>query len=170
VRYWLYKCKRRPNASGASGDWSSEVFSGSEAVRWPGHRASAAAEVHRALDHLVAPGDVVACLQTDDRALVGFCRVVELVGEAGDRDLTLQPIHHFSEPFPIHAARRGTPLEHSAALIGRVTLRELPRGEMEQLVELTDAPKRVLRGRPAAKRGDSGARGASRSRADRAPR
>ena len=153
MRYWLYKCNRRPNPVGASGDWAADVFSGDEAVTWPGHRASRAREVHRALDELVRPGDVVACLQTDDRALVGFCRVVELVGEAGDLDISLQPIHRFAEPFPVHDARRGTSLDRSPALIGRVTLRGLSPEEMEELVALTGAPKRVLRGRPAANRG-----------------
>ncbi len=153
MRYWLYKCNRRPNAAGASGDWAAEVFDADEPVRWPGHRASRAAEVHRALDQLVRPGDVVACLQTDEGALVGFCRVVEVVGVPGDVDLLLAPIHRFAEPFPIHKARRGTVLDRSPALIGRVTLRELPRDEAEALVVLTGAPKRVLRGRAATRRG-----------------
>lgn len=155
MRYWLYKCNRRPNAAGACGDWAADLFDVGEPVRWPGHRASRAAEVHRALDQVVRPGDVVACLQTDEGTLVGFARIVELVGHPGDLDLLLQPIHRFAEAFPIHKARRGTSLDRSPALIGRVTLRELPRDEVEALVALTGAPKRVLRGRPAASRARS---------------
>ena len=148
MRYWLYKCNRRPNPAGARGDWAADLFEAGGPVEWPGHAASRAAEVHRALDERMAVGDVVACHQTDDRSLVGFCRVVELRGEPGDRSLVLAPIHELLTPFPVHDARRGTALERSAALIGRVALRELPADEMELLVELCGAPRRVLRGRP----------------------
>ena len=148
MRYWLYKCNRRPNAAGARGDWAADLFGSDDPMEWPGHAASRAPEVHRALDERMAPGDVVACHQTDDRTLVGFCRVAEVRGEEGDRSLVLQPIHRFAEPFPVHDARRGTVLERSPALIGRVTLRELDRAEMEVLLELCGAPRRVLRGRP----------------------
>jgi hypothetical protein len=80
---------------------------------------------------------------------MGMCRVTEVVGEPGAVDLVLAPIHRFGEPFRVHEARVGTPLERCGALIGRVALRELSRDEMVAVVELSGAPKRVLRGRAA---------------------
>ncbi len=148
MRYWLYKCNRRPNAVGARGDWLADLFEAGGPVEWPGHAASLAPEVHRALDERMAVGDVVACHQTDDRSLVGFCRVAEVRGEPGGRSLVLDPIEQLAPPFPVHEARRGTVLERSPALIGRVTLRELTAEEMEALVALCGAPRRVLQGRP----------------------
>ena len=150
MRFWIYKCNNRPNGRGTSGDWLAEVFSSAEPVVWPGHSGSGAAEVHQALDERMSIGDVVVAFQTNRRAIMGMCRVTGVVGDPGAIDLVLEPIHCFGEPFRVHEARAGTSLERCAALIGRVTLRELSRDEMVTLIDLSGAPKRVLRGRAAA--------------------
>jgi hypothetical protein len=151
MRFWFYKCNVRPNGTGTSGDWLAEVFSSSDTVVWPGHSGSGSAEVHRALDERMSVGDVVVAFQTNRRAIMGMCRVNEVVGDPGAVDLVLAPIHCFATPFRVHEARVGTSLERCGALIGRVALRELTRDEMVTLVDLSGAPKRVLRGRAASR-------------------
>ncbi len=154
MRSWLYKCNARTaNAAGLSGDWS-EVFGDGRPneVRWPGHRGSGAAEVHRALDERMSVGDVVVAQQTDRRVLVGVARVAELVGDCRDVDLILEPIWTFDPAVSLGGLRVGTALADSAAFKGRVTLRELNSEEWAALVEATGAPRRVLRGRGPTKR------------------
>lgn len=91
-------------------------------------------------------GDVVACYQTEERRIVGFCLVTKMTGRSGDRKIYLQPIEYLERPLLIHRAKRGTLLAQSAAVNGPVMVRELDLPEMEELIRLAKAPKRVMHG------------------------
>lgn len=107
------------------------------------------AEVSNHLDDLVAKGDVVVAYQTDQTVVVGFCVVTKLSGPPGDRRLWLKPIELLAVPLRIHDVKHGTILERSPAVNGTPMLRELERPEMQVLVDLAGAPKRVLKGEAA---------------------
>ena len=76
------------------------------------------------------------------------CRGDEAGAPNGEIELQLQPIAICSPPCPIHDLKHGTPLEHSNAVNGPVMLRELSGHEMEALLSISGAPRRVLAGRP----------------------
>lgn len=107
------------------------------------------AEVSNHLDDLVAKGDVVVAYQTDQTVVVGFCVVTKLSGPPGDRRLWLKPIELLAVPLRIHDVKHGTILERSPAVNGTPMLRELERPEMQVLVDLAGAPKRVMKGEAA---------------------
>jgi hypothetical protein len=150
MRYWMYKCNAEEGGpAGYWGDWLGDVFSQKGPIGWGGHYSTRSQEVVHHLDFDVAPGDVAVAYQTDIRAVVGFCRVEAMKpeGAPGEIELQLQPIAICSPPCPIHDLKHGTPLEHSNAVNGPVMLRELGRHEMEALLSISGAPKRVLAGR-----------------------
>jgi hypothetical protein len=146
----LYKCNIEGGPAGYWGDWASMVFHKDRESEWGGSYSTASAEVSNHLDDVVAAGDVVVAYQTNLRAVVGFCRITKVTGPAGDRKVFLRPIEALDPPWPIHDAKRGTVLERSAAVNGPVMLRELSRDEMEAVVRLSGAPRRVMRGQTAA--------------------
>lgn len=149
MRYWLYKNNSTDGGpAGYRGQWRSEVFNRSRPIGWGGHYSSTSPEVWKALDERVGVGDVMAAYQTDDRELVGFCRVEAIKPRPPGIELLLRPIELLAQPLAIHEAKRGTILETSAAVNGMVMLRELSLAEMKVLVRLSGAPARVLRGQP----------------------
>ena len=149
MRYWLYKCNVDGGPAGYWGDWRGMVFNKKGPVEWGGDYSTRSPEVSRTLATEVNVGDVVVAYQTNLLGVVGFCTVTRIDGASGSRRLWLQPIEAVEPPFLIHAHKHGTPLEHASAVRGPVMLRELSRVEMESLVGLSGAPKRVLRGKPA---------------------
>lgn len=146
MRYWLYKCNIEGGPAGYAGDWRNGVFRSEGATEWGGHYSTASPEVARLLDDFVNVGDVVVAYQTNEKAIVGFCRIDDIEGKPGDLKVVLQPIHELAEPFLIHQHKKGTVLERSSAVQGPVMLRELERSEMEELVRLSGAPRFVLKG------------------------
>jgi hypothetical protein len=100
--------------------------------------------VAKYLDEQVMPGDIVVAYQTDDKAIVGFCRVERVEGPLGDKRLFLKPIHHLKTPLKIHAAKKGTILQASLAINGRVMMRPLSMSEMREVIRLTGAPPGIL--------------------------
>lgn len=147
TRYWLYKNNRDGGPAGYWGDWDAHVFVPGKRQQWGGSYSTTSAEVLKRLDEDVTAGDVVVAYQTDDRAVIGFCVVARVSGPARDRKLWLEPIERLATPLPIHKCKAGTPLESSIAVNGPVMLRELSGAEMQCLVDLASAPKRVLKGR-----------------------
>jgi hypothetical protein len=146
MRYWLYKCNLDGGPAGYWGDWLQMVFGKASSTQWGGHYSTLSPEVSRYLDEEVGTGDVVVAYQTNMRSIVGFCRISKITGGVGDRKLYLQPIYALNTPFQVHAAKAGTPLERSAAVNGPVMMRELDRTQMKSIIDLTRAPKGVLRG------------------------
>lgn len=149
MRYWIYKNNAADGGpSGYWGLWECNFFTQPGPARWGGTEASRSAEVHRYLDEEIATGDVMACYQTDAKAVVGFAVVHELTGPVGARALTLQPIHLLDEPFQVHKHKHGTVLEKDPAVNGQPAIRELGKAQMEEIVRLSGAPTAVLRGQP----------------------
>jgi hypothetical protein len=148
VRYWLYKCNAvTPGPSGYWGDWG-DIFSSKRTQVYGGSYSTTSPEVLHHLDETVAAGDVVVSYQTNIKSVVGFCRIERISGPAGARDLHLRPIEVLDPPLKIHDMKAGTILASSSAVNGPVMLRELTKAEMEELVTLAGAPRRVLRGQP----------------------
>jgi hypothetical protein len=102
------------------------------------------------IENDVALGDVVVAYQTDDQAVIGFCVVTDIKGPPGDKKLHLKPIERLSTPFKVHRHKQGTSLESSWAVRGPLMLSELTRENMEDLIALCGAPKRVLQSKPRA--------------------
>ena len=151
MRYWLYKNNSADGGpAGYRGDWRTEVFNRSRAIRWGGHYSSESPEVWKTLDERVSAGDVVVAYQTDDRTVVGFCSITAVRSHPSGVELVVRPIEMLAQPFKIHEAKRGTILADSIAVNGPVMLRELSSAEMKVLVKLAGAPARVLRGAPQA--------------------
>ncbi len=149
MRYWLYKCNVEGGPAGYWGDWRTMVFDRKAASEWGGHYSTSSAEVALALNERVAVGDVVAAFQTNEHVVVGFCRIEKITGLEDDKKLWLRPIEYLDPPLALHEAKKGTILENSSAVNGPVMLRELERPEMEELVRLAGAPRRVLKGEAA---------------------
>ena len=148
MRYWLYKCNVEGGPAGYWGDWRTNVFaSRKKEIEWGGDYSTLSPEVHKHLRESVEAGDVIAAYQTDQRLVVGFCRITRMSGRAGQRKIWLTPIHELNPGFAIHERKHGSPLESSTAVRGMLMLRELDKTEMETLVRLSGAPARVLRGR-----------------------
>ncbi|HEX7197786.1 MAG TPA: hypothetical protein VF364_13250 [Candidatus Limnocylindria bacterium] len=150
MRFWIYKNNLAGGPAGYWGDWPS-AFRKKGPVGWGGHYSTTSAEVSRYLDEVISAGDVVVAYQTDRKVVIGFLRVEQLKptrrGGSSGLELQLQPIHLLDPPWKIHEHKRGTPLESSSAVNGRVMLRELDGDAMKALVSLTGAPARVLQGR-----------------------
>jgi hypothetical protein len=151
VRYWLYKCNAADGGpAGYFGDWRTEVFNRARPIGWGGHYSSNSPEVWKALDERAGVGDVVVAYQTDERSVVGFCLISSIRARPPGVELVLRPLALLPDGFEIHAAKKGTILEHSAAVNGPVMLRELSAPEMKVLVRLAGGPASVLRGQPVA--------------------
>ena len=150
MHYWLYKNNREGGPAGYWGDWREMVFQDATEKQWGGHYSTLSPEVAKRLNEDVSKGDVVVAYQTNDKVVVGFCRIESMTGPTDEREIWLRPIELLDTPFPIHDAKHGTILERSIAVNGKVMLRELSADEMECLVDRSGAPKRVLRGRAAA--------------------
>lgn len=148
MRYWLYKCHRDGGPAGYWGDWRTMVFEKNGPVQWGGHYSTRSAEVAKHLDEAVAVGDVVVSYQTDELAVVGFCRIERITGAPGAKKLWLLSIESLSTPFMIHKHKHGTNLEHSIAVNGPLMLRELAKSEVGTILRLTGSPSRVLQGKP----------------------
>lgn len=149
MRYWIYKNNSvQGSPTGYWGDWECMFFNEPGPSIWGGSEAFGSAEVHNYLDHGISAGDVVVAYQTDRKAVMGFARVVDVTGPRGRRELLLQPLHSLDEPFMIHRHKQGTCLEKDSAVNGRVAIRELGSRQMQEIVDLSGAPKAVLSGRP----------------------
>lgn len=149
MRYWLYKCNTAGGPAGYWGDWLSMVFHKKTPTEWGGHYATRSTQTRAVLDNDVSVGDVVVAYQTDDQAVVGFCVITKIAGPAGDRKLFLKPVERLSAPFKIHEQKAGTSLASSWAVRGPVMLAELSQENVEDILALTGAPKRIMQGRPA---------------------
>lgn len=150
IRYWMYKNNRSGGPAGYRGDWDTDVFASAKEHQWGGSYSTESPEVLKRLDEDMSVGDVIVSYQTDDREVVGFCRVTKMTGPVGGRKIWLTPVERLDPPFRIHEYKRGTPLENAPAVNGPVMLRQLQRSEMHALVSLAGAPQRVLQGRPKA--------------------
>lgn len=129
------------------------VFDSPGLREWGGTFSTRSPQSQRHVREEMAPGDVVVAYQTDHKAVVGFCRVDSVGptdrGGPDDLEIQLEPIECLEEPLLIHEVKKGTVLASSTAVNGMVMLRELSKPEMEELVRLAGAPKRVLKGQPA---------------------
>ena len=146
MQYWIYKNNRVGGPAGYWGDWAAHVFDSTKAIEWGGSYSTTSPEVLRTLDERVAVGDVIVAYQTDDKQIVGFCKITAIKGRTGDRKLHLKPIYRLKTPLKIHEAKRGTILASSSAVNGRVMLRELSKAEMTELLRVAGAPSTLLRG------------------------
>lgn len=145
--FWLYKNNAGEGGpAGYCGDWLPDVFSQAAAVEWGGHHSTRSPEVANYLNEDVREGDVIVAYQTDDKLIVGFCRIERIAGPRNHKRLWLKPIHQLAQPLPIHVAKRGTILERSKAVNGPLMLRKLTGEEMRVMVLLAGAPVEVLRG------------------------
>lgn len=146
-RFWLYKNNAQEGGpSGYSGDWIQEVFKPGKTVEWGGHHSTRSREVAKHLNEDVRVGDVIVAYQTDDKAIVGFCRLERIAGPPDGKRLWLRPLHQLTTPLLIHSVKKGTNLEYSVAINGPVMLRELGSAEMQVIVKLAGAPSALLRG------------------------
>lgn len=150
MRYWLYKCNTEGGPAGYWGHWRTMVFHKKSATEWGGHYATRSTASASYIENDVAQGDVVVAYQTDDQEVVGFCVLSDVKGPSGDKKLHLKPIEFLTTPFKIHRHKHGTSLEGSWAVRGPSMLAELSRENMEDLIALSGAPKRVLQGKPTA--------------------
>lgn len=146
MRYWLYKWNTKYTRPGWRTDWATVVFDNAGETPVGGHQATRSRFVERLLDDEVRPGDVVVSYQTNRQAVIGFCRLERTTGRPGDLTLYVKPIHRLDPPFRIHERKHGTLLETAAAVRSQYMLSELEKAEMEDLVRLSGAPKRVLKG------------------------
>ena len=127
------------------------VFHKKSATEWGGHYATRSTASRSYIENDAAPGDVVVAYQTDDQEVVGFCVISDVKGPSGDKKLYLKPIELLTTPFKIHRHKQGTSLEGSWAVRGPSMLAELSRENMEDLIAVSGAPKRVLQGKPKAR-------------------
>lgn len=151
MRYWLYKCNTEGGPAGYWGHWRTMVFHKKSATEWGGHYATRSTASRSYIENDAAPGDVVVAYQTDDQEVVGFCVISNVKGPSGDKKLYLKPIELLTTPFKIHRHKQGTSLEGSWVVRGPSMLAELSRENMEDLIALSGAPKRVLQGKPKAR-------------------
>lgn len=150
MRYWLYKANRDGGPRTDGGDWVQDVFMKRSAQDWGGSDCTFSPESIHLIDDEMSVGDVVVAYQTDDEAVVGFCRVERIYGDPGEKRMVVLPIQRIIPGFPIHQHKHGTVLASSSAVNGPVMLRELDRAQMEELLMLSGAPRRVMQGKPKA--------------------
>lgn len=144
----MYKNSLSGGPAGYWGDWAGQVFSSSDEEQWGGSYSTESHEVLKRLNEDVQAGDVIVAYQTDVKAVIGFCVITKVTGKKFTRKIYLRPIDRLARPFKIHQHKHGTVLATSNAVNGMVMLRELPLDEMETLVTLSGAPRRVLQGKP----------------------
>src|SRR5437660_1221436 len=103
---WVYKCNRvQHDYASAYGNWQ-ELFAQRRAMSWGGSWGIKNSVSVHILNELMKPDDLVLAYQTDDKCIVGTCRVAEVRGKPGDREIWLKPVDRFDVPVPIHELRR----------------------------------------------------------------
>lgn len=105
-----------------------------------GHYSTRSAQVSRVINEDLSVGDLVAAYQTDDKEVVGLCRVVKLDGPQGDIKIHLEPVFEAVTPLRLHEAKAGTSLETAVAVKSRYMLTEMTRTEASDLFRLLGAP------------------------------
>jgi predicted RNA-binding protein with PUA-like domain len=109
VNVWVYKCNRNEQAfARAFGDWD-EVFRDSKVKQWGGSRCTGNTVSKHIMNDLMRAGDLVLAYQTNDRALVGVCRLTRIAGERNERILFLKPLHRFDPAISIHGLKEQVP-------------------------------------------------------------
>jgi len=99
---WVYKCNRKKQKfARAYGDWE-DVFRKTKAVKWGGSWCTNNPVSKNIMNELMRAGDLVLAYQTDDRKIVGVCRLVKITGKRNDRILWLEPLDRFNPPTLIH--------------------------------------------------------------------
>jgi hypothetical protein len=106
---WVYKCNREEQPySIAWGDWG-DVFTKKGAVEWGGSDCTTNSVSTHILNVLMKPDDLILAYQTNDRTLVGVCRVAKLTGGPGEKRMWLKPLYRFDTPIPVHDLKRDRP-------------------------------------------------------------
>lgn len=99
---WVYKCNRNSqDFATAKGDWD-EVFQKTGPTKWGGSWCTSNPVSKHILNEEMAAGDLILAYQTDDRQIVGVCRVHRIEGERNERNLWLKPIHRFVPTVSVH--------------------------------------------------------------------
>lgn len=106
---WVYKCNRvQYDYSRAYGDWD-DVFRKTGEVRWGGSWCTANPVSKSIMNERIQRGDLVIAYQTDDRNIVGVCRLSKITGGKNNRGLWLIPLYRFDPPVAIHEIKARVP-------------------------------------------------------------
>src|SRR4051812_6648218 len=87
---WVYKCNRKEqDFARAYGDWK-DVFRNPKTKQWGGSWCTGNSVSKHIINELMQDGDLVLAYQTNDRNLVGVCRLAKITGERNERILFIK--------------------------------------------------------------------------------
>jgi hypothetical protein len=114
-RHWVYKCNLA-----YGGTWRTFFGRGPRASAWggsgpPGIEGKTSLKILKELMHV---DDFVMAYQTDERSILGTCRVAELARTPSKIEMYLEPVENFVDsPVPIHELKkRSAALQNVQAL------------------------------------------------------
>lgn len=120
---WVYKCNRNTHhfktGDTSTGDWSVDVFTHYNPVQWGGSWSTNNKASLNILHHRMMPNDLVLAYQTDDKLLVGLCKVFKITGEVGKKTLWLKPVQQFVPGVKIHILKKRFPALAKGKAFGR---------------------------------------------------
>lgn len=112
---WVYNCNRNEQEfARAYGDWQ-DVFRNPKTRQWGGSWCTGNSVSKNIMNELMRDGDLVLAYQTNDRNLVGVCRLVRITGERNERLLFMKPQHRFDPPVAIHELKGQIPALRSVS-------------------------------------------------------
>ena len=95
-KMWIYKCNT--NDEGNHGDWTEFFSSRRGRGGWGGGWCIRNAGSRIILFEEMQIGDLILAWQTDARAAMGLCRVIDLPGEGDEREIQMETIKRFNPP------------------------------------------------------------------------
>ena len=106
---WVYKCNRNEQEfARAFGNWR-DVFRTAKTQTWGGSWCTGNNASKHFMNDVMRDGDLVLAYQTDDRNIVGVCRLEKITGQRNKRRIWLKPVHRFPSPIAIHELKTQIP-------------------------------------------------------------
>src|SRR3990172_2696954 len=134
---WVYKCNARNLPHQRSyGDWE-RFFDDPGDGRWGGTWGIGNPASRKILLEKMQAGDLILAYQTDRRAAIGICELIELVEtEEGETEMLLAPRERFTSPVDILSLKKSDP---SVATIGAFR-----QGQVQTLYETSQEEAQTL--------------------------
>ena len=136
---WVYKCNKDQKDHNSFGEWSEFFDNPDQPSEWGGSWCTENNVSKNIMNERLGKGDLIFAYQTDERSIVGTCRVNRVTGERNERIIYLEPLEWFDDPVRIHDLKQQMPaLKSFSSFNGKVqgTLYPVSRDESRLLSKL----------------------------------
>ena len=136
---WVYKCNKDQKDHNSFGEWSEFFDRTKQPSEWGGSWCTNHNVSKNIMNERMGKGDLVFSYQTDQRSIVGTCRVHRVTGQPNDRAIFLEPLQWFHNPVLIHDLKQQVPaLKNFSSFNGKLqgTLYPVTHGEAKLLAKL----------------------------------